>query len=53
MSGIIGAHNDLHSQQGARVTAASAVFSLAIGQGFEVREAEVTFWGLCPECRRP
>jgi Fur family ferric uptake transcriptional regulator len=21
-------------------------------QGFQVREAEVTFWGLCPQCRR-
>lgn len=22
------------------------------GQGFQVREAEVTFWGLCPRCQR-
>jgi Fur family transcriptional regulator, stress-responsive regulator len=22
------------------------------GQGFAVREAEVTFWGLCPRCRQ-
>lgn len=24
----------------------------AAGHGFEVDEAEVTFWGLCPSCRR-
>jgi Fur family transcriptional regulator, stress-responsive regulator len=22
------------------------------GQGFQVREAEVTFWGLCPRCQQ-
>jgi Fe2+ or Zn2+ uptake regulation protein len=22
-------------------------------RGFQVREAEVTFWGLCPSCQRP